>query len=273
MFKLMYGNGNLPVSEELLEGSESRVLLISIRRTRSLNSFDLETLTGLRQAVERGSQLEEVRVLMFTGGYGSFSAGADIDYLARLRERGDFRTLRKLLEILRDLLLLIHRVPQFTLASIDGIAADGGLNLALSCDWRITSTRSLYSYPYLELGLCPDVGSSWLLHSLIGLNRTQGLLTSGKPLTAEEAAGYGLVHEIYDPYRQPEKPRELARRLAGLPPLVLRTIKRSVVSNLNPPGKLLDQDIENRMRCLMSDDFGEGIRAFLENRPPRFRNV
>ena len=269
----MEGNGGAPILEENLEDSNGRVLLLTINRPKALNSYDLETLTKLYQAVERGSQREEIRVLMLAGCASSFSAGADIDYLFRLRAGRDFRTLRKLLEATRDLILLIHRVPQFIISSIDGIAADGGLNLALACDWRISSDRSLHSYPYLEIGLCPDIGSSWLLHNVVGLNRTQNMLTTGEQIQAAEAASFGLVHEVYNPYEQPMRPYELARRLANLPPLVLMNIKRSVISNVNPPGKLLSQDIENRMRCLMSEDFGEGIKAFLENRSANFRNV
>jgi len=264
---------NSPVQEEILEGSKGSVLIIRINRPQVLNSYNLETLTKLYQTIENGSQREEIRVLMICGCNGSFSAGAEIDYLSQRREKADFRTLRKFLEATRNLILLLHRVPQFTISSVDGIAADGGLNLALACDWRISSDRSLLSYPYLEIGLCPDIGSSWLLHAIAGLNRAQNMLITGEQVQAWDALAFGLVHEIYNPYKDHQKPFEVARRLAELPPLVIRNIKRSIISNVNPPDKILSQDIENRMRCIMSEDFDEGIRAFKENRKAIFRNI
>jgi len=270
---MMMGLNTGPIQEEILDGSKGRVLSIKISRSHILNSYDLETLTGLCQAVEKGSQREEIRILMLSGSTCSFSAGADIEYLFRLREEGNFRALRKLLEATRELILLIHRVPQFTISSIDGIAADGGLNLALACDWRISSDRSLFSYPFLEIGLCPDIGSSWLLHSVVGLNRAENMLITGDQIQASDALSFGLVHETYDQYDDSTKPDQTARRLANLPPLVLRNIKRSIISNVTPPDKMLSQDIENRMRCLMSEDFEEGFKAFLENRSANFRNI
>ena len=143
----------------IIETFRNGIATLALNRPRNLNSYDLEILVHFHQTIEQYSQREDVRVLVFEGVGSTFCTGPDLERLVDVMESGDVRSLRRLLEVTKQILLLIRRLPQFTLASIDGVAADGGLNLALACDRRIATASSLFGYPFAQVGMSPDVGT------------------------------------------------------------------------------------------------------------------
>ncbi len=259
------------MNSAIIETFRNGIATLALNRPRNLNSYDLEILVHFHQTIEQYSQREDVRVLVFEGVGSTFCTGPDLERLVDVMESGDVRSLRRLLEVTKQILLLIRRLPQFTLASIDGVAADGGLNLALACDRRIATASSLFGYPFAQVGMSPDVGTSMLLQGLVGQAKALQITLSGKLLTSYEACDLGILDEIVQFEELEDKKTELAREMEAIPPMVLRNVKRSVYRASRQLEEIVDTELEGRIRCFLSDDLKEGLRAFVENRPALFR--
>lgn len=247
------------------------IATLTLNRPRSLNSYDLEFLVQFHQVIEQYSQREDIRILTLEGSGSSFCTGPDLQKLIDVMESGDVRSLRRLLEVTKQILLLIRRLPQFTLAGIDGAATDGGLNLALACDMRVATPSSLFGYPFAQIGISPDVGTSMLLQGLVGPAKTLQILLRGKLLTAREACDVGILDEIAGREEMEAKKSDLAREMETTSPMVLRNVKRAVYRASRQLEETLDAELEGRIRCFLSEDLKEGLQAFVQNRPALFR--
>lgn len=263
----MKRSSKAPVLEEVV-GDTARIVL---NRPERLNSFDYGTLVLLHQALEQCFNREEVRVIILSGNGSAFCAGAEVSYLISLRRKGDFPSIRKMLEVFRAILLLIQRLPQVVIAQMDGVAVDGGLNLALACDFRIASKRTLFGYPFHPLGLCPEVGTAWLLPALIGPAKALELAASENLWPAERLRELGLATFVLDSSKLEQETKALARRMSQFPPLVIRSLKRVSSNGQSSTFETLDQEIESRLRCLASLDCDEGFQAFTQNRLAHFK--
>jgi len=162
-------------------------------------------------------------------------------------------------------------LPKPSLASIEGVAAGAGCNLALACDIRIASPTAVLGETFARVGLHPDWGGTYFLPRLVGCSRSLEMFATGGTVSAKEALALGLVSRVVPASRLASETRALATRLAGTPPLTLRcareAVRRSLTSSLSA---MLAFERQAQHLCWDSADSSEGIRAFLEKRPPRF---
>lgn len=255
----------------ITEKFRNGIATLALNRPGHLNSYDLEILVRFHQTIEQYSQREDVRILVFEGAGSSFCTGPDLQKLVEVMESGDVRSLRRLLEVTKQILLLIRRLPQFTLAAIDGVAVDGGLNLALACDRRVATQSSLFGYPFAQIGLSPDVGTSMLLQGLVGQAKALQITLSGRLLTSQQAVDFGILDEIV-PLEEFENAKiELAQKMEAISPMVLRNVKRSVYRASRQLEEIVDTELEGRIRCFLSEDLREGLQAFVQNRSALFK--
>lgn len=253
----------------LNERIEDRIATITLRRPDCLNSYDLEMLSQLQEIITRVSEREDIGVVILTGTGTAFSAGARIRFMLSELESDNVRSLKRLAETSRDILQLLRRLPQFTIASINGLAVDGGLNLALSCDYTIAVEQALFGYPFVELGLSPDVGTSSLIGPILGPEPTLRFVLSGRLMPADESLRTGMVQEVVPARDLVRRTLVLAAWASRLPPVVVRSVKRNL-QRAFPMGSSLEGEVEARVRSLLSEDFREGAEAFLGNRQNRF---
>lgn len=254
----------------LSERIEDRVVTLTLQRPDVLNSYDLEMLAQLQEAVVRVSEREDIRVVVLTGSGTAFCTGARLSFLVDALESDSVRALRRLAETTRELFLLVRRLPQFTIASINGLAVDGGLNLALACDYAVAVAEAQFGYPFVQVGLTPDVGTSMLLSPLFTHVQALQFLLSGRLVSAAEARRIGLVQETAPESTLIRRTLSMSSWASRLPPVVLRGVKRNL-QRTSPQASSLEGEAEARIRCLLSEDFREGVEAFLANRRPRFR--
>lgn len=254
----------------LSERIEDRVVTMTLRRPEVLNAYDLEMLAQLQEAIVRVSEREDIRVLVLTGSGTAFCSGARLTFLLEALEDDNVRSLKRLAETTRELLLLLRRLPQYTIASINGLAVDGGLNLALACDYAIAAEQTQFGYPFGQVGLTPDVGTSMLLSPMLTQVRALQFLLTGRLVSAPEARRLGLIQETAPDTEMIRRTLSMAAWASRLPPVVLRGVKRNLHRTL-PEATSLEGEVEARVRCLLSEDFREGMEAFLHNRRPRFR--
>jgi len=157
------------------------------------------------------------------------------------------------------------------IASIDGPAAGAGFNLALACDLRIASSNATFSQSFVKLGFHPDWGGSYFLPRLVTSNIACELFFLGDTIDATEALRLGLVNRVVAPEELAAETQRLAARLREGPAVSIAAAKHAVYASEHETlEKMLQYEVEAQLRCFESEDGHEGVRAFLEKRPPKF---
>ena len=240
---------------------------ITLNRPDRLNSFTRQMHVELAAAL---SDLGDARVVILTGAGRGFCAGQDLnDRAVAPGEALDLGTTVD--ESWNPLIRTLTTLSQPVIARVNGIAAGAGANVALACDLVIAAKSAKFIQSFSALGLIPDSGGSWHLPRLVGQARALGLALTGEPLSAEQAAEWGLIWKCVDDASLDSETDAVAERLAALPPLGLAAIKRIVRSSWS---RTLDQELDlqrDEMRRLgFTRDYREGVAAFLERRPAKF---
>ncbi len=250
---------------------ESGIYTITLNRPEKLNAFFGHMRRDLAEALEAAGSDRSTRVVVITGAGRAFCAGGDIQYMAELMERQDKEEFSRLLGSARRVVTAIRQMTKPVIAAVNGLASGAGCNLALACDLRVASSTASFSQSFVKIGLHPDWGGTYFLPRLVTPNRACELFMLGEAIGAEEAAQLGIVNRVVPPEKLEEATRELAERLREAPPLAIASAKHALY--LGQSGELeemLRNETEAQLRCFESDDAREGIRAFLEKRPPRF---
>jgi 2-(1,2-epoxy-1,2-dihydrophenyl)acetyl-CoA isomerase len=246
---------------------ENGVAWIRLNRPDSLNAINGELRRALAEAVKRAERDESARVVVVTGAGRAFCAGADVrEFQSR---EGEVERIRQDYEVV---MTRLRTMPKPTIAAMNGVAAGIGASLALACDLRIAVPTASIVEAFVRIGLTVDGGATWLLPRLIGAGRALELFYTGDPLPAEEALALGAVNRVVEPGQLEPAARELAERLAAGPARALGAIKRSVNYALEATfEEAVDFEFNLQGAQMRGEDFREGVAAFLEKRPPRFR--
>ncbi len=241
--------------------------VLTVNRPGALNALNADTLSEIAQAVELVVDEAEVGALIVTGaGERAFVAGADI---AELAELDSAFAGRELSLAGQDVMQTIAALPLPTIAAISGYALGGGLELALACDVRVASPGAKLGLPEVGLGLIPGFGGTQRLPRVVGLGRALDLLLTGRQVDAREALEMGLVSALADdPLR---RARELAQQMLKNAPMSLGLVKEAVRRGMDAPfDHALEIEADLFGLAVVTRDFKEGARAFLDKRPPKF---
>lgn len=253
--------------ENILFQRSNSLGLITINRPEKHNAISLATLEDLEAAVDMCSKDEKVKVIGITGaGEKSFASGSD------LNEVKD-RDLRKALEpIVQGLADRMEKTPKPIIAAINGICMGGGLEVALGCDLRIASPEAVFATPEGKLGIIPGGGATARLPRIVGRGWGMEMLLMGETITAKKALEIGLITRIVPKEQLLGEIREMANKLAQFAPFVPRTIKAIVNFGMESSlaGALMFEKYAQGA-LVQTDDKQEGINAFLEKRPPKFK--
>lgn len=247
------------------------VAWITLNRPGKLNALVGDMREVLLSHIRSAACDDDVRAVVLTGAGKAFCAGGDIDNMIRLRSEGDEAGFRRLLHTGNEVMLALQAFPGLTLAAVNGVAAGAGLSLALSCDLRLAAPSATFSAPWIKLGLVPDWGASFWLPRLIGSGRALEMVLTGARVDAEEAARIGLITAIVDHDGFEETVQRRASRL-GAAGFAVAHAKRLVrLGAEDPMEAALARESEAQEECFDSDDFQEGITAFIEKRKPEFK--
>lgn len=251
----------------LLEQADG-IARITLNRPDRLNSFTAAMHGELRTALDEAAS--SARVIVLTGAGRGFCAGQDLN--DRAVTPGQAVDLGETVEqSWNPLIRRLASLDQPVIAMVNGVAAGAGANIALSCDLIVAGRSAKFIQSFANLGLIPDSGGSWHLPRLIGQARALGLALTAEPLPAEKAADWGLIWKCVDDDVLDAEVDALARKLAGLPPLGLAAIKKLIRTTGE---RTLDQELDlqrDEMRRLgFTEDYREGVAAFLEKRPATY---
>jgi 2-(1,2-epoxy-1,2-dihydrophenyl)acetyl-CoA isomerase len=241
---------------------------ITLNRPDRLNSFTTDMHQELRSAL---ADAAAARVVVITGAGRAFCAGQDLNERA-VASDGHPVDLGQTVETgWNPLIKLLASMPQPTIAQVNGVAAGAGANIALACDIVVAGRSAKFIQSFAAIGLIPDSGGSWILPRLVGQARAMGLALTGEPLSAEKAEEWGLIWKCVDDDILAREVDSIATKLSNLPPLGLAAIKSIIRSTWN---RTLAEELHlqrDEMRRLgFTQDYREGVAAFLEKRPAKF---
>ena len=244
---------------------------VTLNRPEKLNAFTVEMVEELRMALGQLAAAQAVRVIVLTGAGRAFCAGADVGLLRALVERFDEPTGRRLVDGMRGVSAVMRRAPQPVLASLNGVAAGGGANLALGCDLRIAADTAQLGQVFTKIGLHPDWGGTFFLPRLVGPAKALELLIGAGMVSAAEAERWGLVNRVVPAADLAAATRAWALEIAAAPPLAVRKLKEAIyLSERASLEDMLTYELDAQLACMQSADGKEGIAAFFEKRNPHF---
>ncbi len=244
---------------------------VTLNRPEKLNAFTVDMVQELCAALGQLAGSAAVRCIVLTGAGRAFCAGADVGLLRSLVERFDEATGRRLVDGMRGVSAIMREAPQPVVASLNGVAAGGGANLALGCDLRIAADTAQIGQVFTKIGLHPDWGGTFFLPRLVGPAKALELMIGAELVGAAEAERLGIVNRVVPAAQLAAATAQWARQLAEAPPLAVRRLKQAVYrSERASLDEMLTVELDAQLECLRSQDGKEGITAFFEKRPPRF---
>lgn len=250
---------------------DSGITTITLNRPEKLNALAGHMRRDLAEALEAAGSERSVHVVVITGAGRAFCAGGDVAAMADLIERGEAEEFSRLLGSARRVITAIRQMTKPVVASVNGPAFGAGCNLALACDLRIASTNATFSQSFAKVGLHPDWGGTYFLPRLVTPNKACEMFFLGDTMGADEALRLGVVNRVVESADLEMETRKLAERLRDAPAIALAAAKQAVyMSQAAELEEMLRYETEAQMRCFASQDGREGVRAFLEKRPPKF---
>jgi 2-(1,2-epoxy-1,2-dihydrophenyl)acetyl-CoA isomerase len=257
--------------ETILFSQDGAVATVALNRPEALNAINLKLGEELLDCLERCAEDASIRAVILTGKGRAFFAGADLRQVQEnLSDVPSF--LKQIIHYLHPVVSVIRRMPKPVIAAVNGVAAGAGFPLAVCCDIVIAAESARFSLAYVNIGLNPDGGSTFLLPRVLGLQRSLYLAFTGEFVNAQRAEEWGLVNQVVKDEELMETTTALAQKLAAGPTLAMGRAKALINQSLN---ESLETQMENETRAIAlsgaTEDFQEGVTAFLSKRSPNFQ--
>lgn len=248
---------------------DSDVLTITMNRPTVLNSCNRQMVAELRDAFD-GAAGGDVRAVLLTGAGRAFCGGQDLAE-AVPSDGSAAPDIGGIVEGYNALILAMRRLEKPVVAAVNGVAAGGGANIALACDFVIAADHASFIQAFIKIGLIPDNGGTFYLPRLIGLARATTLMMQGGKIGAQQAREWGMIHDVVPGASLMEAAGALARALACQPTRALGLIKRALdAAATNDLETQLALEARLQREAGATADYLEGVRAFQEKRSPRF---
>ncbi len=257
-------------SDTVLLDISEHIATLTLNRPEKLNALNGDLMEALVPIIEGLAEDKEARCVVITGAGRGFCAGGDIAGMASgetMPVESPVASLRRLEETSR----LLHEMPKPTIAMVNGPAAGAGLSIALACDIRIAGESARFGTAFARVGFSGDFGGTWMLQRLVGPAKARELYFTCELIDAREAERIGLVNRTVPDDQLASETRTLAERIAKGPPIALARMKQNMNLGLvSDYPALLDAEAEGMVMTGTTEDNREGVKAFLEKRPPTF---
>jgi enoyl-CoA hydratase len=254
--------------ENIIVTSENGIGQITINRPSKLNALNVATIQELHNAFEQLDANTETRAIIITGeGEKAFVAGADISEFAHFSVEEGAQLAQQGQELLFD---FVENLRTPVIAAVNGFALGGGLELAMSCHFRIASDNAKMGLPEVSLGVIPGYGGTQRLPQLVGKGRAMELIMTAGMIDAETAKSYGLVNYVVPHSELLEFTKGIASKILRNSPVAIGQAIKAVNANFEDGVDGFKTEIKSFGKCFGTEDFKEGTTAFLEKRKANF---
>ena len=257
--------------EHILFAQDAGIARLTFNRPDRLNSFNDAMHGEVRDALAHTRGDASARVLLITGAGRGFCAGQDLSDRAVSASEAPVDLGASIDRNYKPLVLALRSLPMPVICAVNGVAAGAGANLAFACDIVIAAKSTSFIESFSKLGLIPDTGGTYFLPRLVGTARAMGMAMLGDKISAEQAAAWGLIWQCVDDAELPAAAEKLAAHFAQAPTRGLARTKQAIyASGANSLEAQLDLERDLMRELGRSDDYREGVAAFMAKRPPKF---
>lgn len=248
---------------------------VTMNYPKNLNAVDDSMADQLMAALALMENNPEVRVIVLSGGEKAFSAGGDIGYFYSQVTSGREINIDPLIEKVGRLAVAMKKCGKMIVCAVSGAAAGAGANIALLGDFVVAAENAKFIQAFINLGLVPDTGGAYILGRTIGAARAMEFCALGKPMTAAEAKDMGLVYQVVPKEELKDAALALASKLAAGPLYAYGQLKKQMYAVCFSDFEQFFSQCEGPTQhdCVATEDFGEGVRAFMEKRKAEFKGV
>lgn len=255
--------------DSILYSVNENVATLTLNRPEKYNSFNREMALMLQDYIKKADADNEVRCILIKGQGKAFSAGQDLSEVTGANPVSFKKILSK---HYNPLIKIIRNSGKPVIAAVNGVAAGAGANIALCCDIVLASTSASFIQAFSKIGLIPDSGGTYFLPRLIGFQKALALAISGDKVTSAEAERMGMIYKVFDDNTFETECDVFSRNIAQMPTSAISYIKKAFNASMN---NTLEQQLiledEFQLICSSSDDYNEGVNAFIEKRKPIFK--
>ena len=249
---------------------ENNVAWISLNRPEVFNSFNREMALSLQDKLDECNNNQAVRAIVLTGNGKAFCAGQDLKEVTDPELNPGFRKILE--EHYNPIIQKIRTIEKPIIAAVNGVAAGAGANIALACDIVVASEHASFIQAFSKIGLVPDSAGTFFLPRLIGFQKASALMMLGDKVSAPEAFSLGMIYKLFPVATFEEEVKTIAENLAQMPTkaigLTKRLLNQSMTNNLEQQ-LALESDLQ--IEASSSNDYKEGVTAFVEKRKPEFK--
>lgn len=256
-------------SQTVLLSIENGVARLSLNRPDKYNSFNREMALALQQKFDECAASDEVRCILLTGNGKGFCAGQDLAEASDVHNV-DFETIVE--QHYNALIRRIRNLEKPVVAGVNGVAAGAGANIALACDIVLAAENASFLQAFSKISLIPDSGGTYFLPRLIGMQRAAALMMTADKVSAREAADMGMIYKAFSDETFSDEVRRFTENLAQMPTKAIGLTKKLLNQSFsNSLDAQLDMEKEVQVAAGKTEDFKEGVTAFLEKRKPVFK--
>ena len=256
------------MENSVISSFQNGVLTITLNRPDVFNSFDQDMGKSFQSVLDEAAGDPSVRCVVITGEGRAFCAGQDLKEVTSENSPG-FRVIVE--ETYNRSIRRICDMEKPVVAAVNGVAAGAGANIALACDFVVAKSSVKFIQAFANIGLIPDSGGTYWLPRLVGMARAKALTMLGTPIGASEAQAMGLIHQAVDDEAFEDAVNALASKLANMPTRGLGLTKKALHAAMNHDlNAQLKLELDLQFEAAETNDYKEGVQAFLEKRKPQF---
>lgn len=254
----------------ILKNIKNKVATLTLNRPEVFNSFNREMALLLQDELDACEKNPEVRAIVLTGSGKAFCAGQDLKEVTSPELNPGFKKILE--EHYNPIISRIRKIEKPIIGAINGVAAGAGANIALACDVVVASENASFIQAFSKIGLVPDSAGTFFLPRLIGFQKASALMMLGDKVSAVEAEKLGMVYKVVTPENFMEEVNNIASILANMPTKALGLTKRLLNNSMqNSLEEQLNLESKLQIESAQSEDYAEGVDAFINKRKPNFK--